>query len=405
MFDLNFPERWELKRMKYSFNEISIKGYSNEPLLVASQNMGVVPKEIYGQRTVEATKDLHLLKLVEVGNFVISLRSFQGGIEYAYYRGIISPAYTILKGNGTYYGHYFRYLAKSVPFIEMLKTCVTGIREGQNIDYSILRKKFLPVPPLDEQEKIVRYLDKKTSDMTKFIDAKKKQVELLKELKRSIISDAVTNGLYNSPLKSTGIDWLPKIPEDWKFVRLKNIAIKLLRNVRTQDELLVCSNSGKVFFKGDSKIGLVSQSEKIYQGVRRGDLLIHGMDTWHGAIAVSDFDGKCTPVVHVCHSEENKKFIAYFMQALSFFGLYKKISNGVRENTSDFRSWSKAGNIFVFVPPLWEQKEIADYLDVECAKIENLIEALQKEISLVEELRKSLISEVVTGKIDVRELI
>ena len=90
---------------------------------------------------------------------------------------------------------------------------------------------------------------------------------------------------------------------------------------------------------------------------------------------------------------------------MAIFGLYKKISNGVRENTSDFRSWSKAGNIFVFVPPLWEQKEISDYLDAECTRIENLIEALKKEISLVEELQKSLISEVVTGKIDVRELV
>ena len=99
--------------MKYTFDEISIKGFPDEKLLVASQNMGVVPKEIYAQRTVEPSKDLHLFKLVEVGNFVISLRSFQGGIEYAYYRGIISPAYTVLKIKNAYYEHYFRYFAEN----------------------------------------------------------------------------------------------------------------------------------------------------------------------------------------------------------------------------------------------------------------------------------------------------
>ena len=83
------PAHWQAHKMKHLFSERSEKGYPNEPLLVASQNMGVVPKNVYGNRTVEAQKDLHLLKLVRVGDFVISLRSFQGGLEYAYYQGII----------------------------------------------------------------------------------------------------------------------------------------------------------------------------------------------------------------------------------------------------------------------------------------------------------------------------
>ena len=133
------PGEWQTIKIKYAFEERSEKGYPDEPLLVASQNMGVVPKSLYGNRTVEAQKDLHLLKLVRIGDFVISLRSFQGGIEYAYYQGIISPAYTIMVSKGILTSGYFRYLAKSHSFIELLKSCVTGIREGQNIDYSKLK--------------------------------------------------------------------------------------------------------------------------------------------------------------------------------------------------------------------------------------------------------------------------
>lgn len=129
------PQHWNVIKIKHLFTERIEKGYPNEPLLVAAQTMGVVPKGVYGSRTVEAQKDLHLLKLVEIGDFVISLRSFQGGIEYAYYRGIISPAYTVMKPNENSEAGYFRYLAKSRLFLELLQMSVTGIREGQNIDY------------------------------------------------------------------------------------------------------------------------------------------------------------------------------------------------------------------------------------------------------------------------------
>jgi len=164
------PEHWDNQRIKYIFSERVEKGYSNEPLLVASQNMGVVPKNIYGNRTVEATKDLFNLKLVRVGDFVISLRSFQGGLEYAYYQGIISPAYTVMTPNAFIItGGYFRYLAKSRLFIELLQMCVTGIREGQNIDYGKLKNHHIPLPPLEEQDQIVRFLDWKVSQINKFI--------------------------------------------------------------------------------------------------------------------------------------------------------------------------------------------------------------------------------------------
>ena len=93
----NVPEHWEMVKVRHLFKESTKKGFPHEPLLVASQKDGVVSKDAYGKRTVEATKDLHNLKLVEQGDFVISLRSFQGGIEFAHERGIISPAYTIIK--------------------------------------------------------------------------------------------------------------------------------------------------------------------------------------------------------------------------------------------------------------------------------------------------------------------
>ena len=126
------PEHWDTIKMKYLFSERSEKGFPDEPILCSTQKYGVIPQSMYENRVVVVNKGLEGLKLVEHGDFVISLRSFQGGIEYAHYRGIISAAYTILKlvMADKLNEDYVRFLFKSIPFIGLLQTCVTGIREG-----------------------------------------------------------------------------------------------------------------------------------------------------------------------------------------------------------------------------------------------------------------------------------
>lgn len=156
------PNHWEKRKLKYCFSERSEKNHPEEQMLCATQSQGVIPQSMYQNRVVVVNKSFEGLKLVKVGDFVISLRSFEGGIEYAYYQGIISAAYTILTPIEKQFTDYFKILFKSLPFIQLLQTCVTGIREGQNINYPLLGRKFIPIPPLAEQEKIVSYLESKT---------------------------------------------------------------------------------------------------------------------------------------------------------------------------------------------------------------------------------------------------
>lgn len=198
---------------------------------------------------------------------------------------------------------------------------------------------------------------------------------------------------YNA-YKDSGVKWIGEIPSHWKTTKLKHIIVKLYREKRPNSELLVCSNKGKVIKKGDSKIGLVADNDDIYQGVCKGDLLIHGMDTWHGAIAISNFDGMCTPVVHVCDSKQNKTYIALYLQFMAISKVFKLISNGVRQNTSDFRSWDKVGAIPIMVPPLHEQQVIVDYLKDKTLKIEQYVSARERE--LLDSLKQSEIANIVT---------
>ena len=107
-------------------------------------------------------------------------------------------------------------------------------------------------------------------------------------------------------LKTCSFEWENKIPKEWMEVRLKDVLSKQSRQISDDDQIVICSNQGKVTYRGEKNPGLVSMTENGYQGVNPGDLLIHGMDTWHGAIAISGIRGKCTGVVHVCESRQSK---------------------------------------------------------------------------------------------------
>ena len=404
----SIPTHWNTRKMKYLFSERSEKGYPDEPLLVASQKMGVVPKYIYGNRTVEAMKDLHLLKLVKVGDFVISLRSFQGGIEYAYYQGIISPAYTIMIPKDMIAPHYFKYLAKSRLFIELLQLCVTGIREGQNIDYNKLKNHQIPVPPHDEQDQIVRYLDWQVSKINKLIAAKKKQIALLNEQKQVIISNAVTKGLDHSvSMKDSGVLWIGKIPKHWTLIRNKNIFKERKETVGSKAEnftLLSLTTRGIIVRDTSESKGKFPSDFNTYKIVEEGNIVfcLFDIDETPRTVGLSSLNGMITGAYDVFQIEGiDKEYIAYYYISIDDKKALKPLYTGLRKviNPSTFL------RIYSPIPPVEEQKEIVLYLNEQCEKIVTLINKINEEIALLTEYRARLISDVVTGQIDVRDIV
>lgn len=191
-WDNSFPEVWQLTKAKRLFSEINIKNQSDKELLAVTQDRGVVLKKECLQNYVSPSGSLDGLKLVRENDFVISLRSFQGGIEYSNYEGIVSPAYNIIYLNRQYnsseYQKYFKYLFKTKPFISQLNTIISGIRDGKNINYSDFAEILLPLPPIDYLKSFMHLLDNFESYKQRF------QIEkmLLDEFKNRLISDVVT---------------------------------------------------------------------------------------------------------------------------------------------------------------------------------------------------------------------
>lgn len=201
-------------------------------------------------------------------------------------------------------------------------------------------------------------------------------------------------------VEDTGIYYMPPMKKGWRLTRIGYVCKKLFKPIREDSIALICSNRGKVVERPDDVTGKMVSEDHAMQGISKGDIAIHGMDTWHGAIAYSDLDGKITRVVHVCDSSEENRYIVYYLQLLAHIGVYKLISNGVRGNTSDFRSWDKVKDIRISIPPIDEQLAIADYLDKKTSEIDSAINEAQELIEKYKAYKQSVITKAVTKGLD-----
>ena len=205
--------------------------------------------------------------------------------------------------------------------------------------------------------------------------------------------------------KDAGIEWLGEVPTHWAVERAKWLFQKMERPVREEDEVVTCFRDGVVTLrKNRRELGFTESLKEIgYQGIRAGDLVIHAMDSFAGAIGVADSDGKGTPVYSVCKPspQVNAYFYAYILREMARKGWIQALAKGIRERSSDFRYTDFASQL-VPLPPLPEQTAIVRFLDHADRRIRRYIRAKQKLIALLEEQKQAIIHQAVTGQIDVR---
>ena len=268
-----------------------------------------------------------------------------------------------------------------------------------------LKPKYVTFPPLAEQEKIVSYLEDKTSKIDAYVADKEKEIELLQELKQKTIADAVTKDLNpDAKMKDSGISWIGEIPEHWETRRAKFMFIKNKRERRPEDEVITCFRDGQVTLRKNRRLTGFTESEKYdgYQGIRKGDLVIHQMDAFAGSIGVSDSDGMGTSVYHCCTptGDYNVYYYAYLIRQMALSGFIQSLYKGIRERSSDF-SFPVFGNQYLIIPPSDEQQAIVAYIEEKCEKIDKLASELQSEIDYLKEYKQRLIADCVTGQIKV----
>ena len=397
------PENWNISKLK-NFNKI-IMGQSPSSEDYNLDNIGfpflqgnadftnLYPKErVYTKSATKFSKPLDILFSVRapVGEKNIANK------RYAIGRGLcaICPMSHIMK--------YVWY------FLDVVKKELDSISSGSTFDsvsVAEIKNACYVFPEITEQQKIADYLDKRCEKIDTAIDNQKQIIEKLKEYKQSLITETVTKGLNpNVKLKDSGIEWIGSIPEHWNILRGKNALSLMHRPVSSDMEVITCFRDGEVILrKYRREEGFTFSDKEIgYQGIKVGDLVIHGMDGFAGAIGISKSYGKGSPVLNVCNAKDgiNLDYICYFLRNMADRNLFIALSTGIRERSCDLK-WNKIANLLLPQPPLSEQKEIAEYLDKKCNQIDETIKQKEETISKLEEYKKSLIFECVTGKKEV----
>lgn len=269
---------------------------------------------------------------------------------------------------------------------------------------SLWNEQVIAWPSSGEQQRITVFLDDQCSHIDSVLEQTRTSIEEYKRLKQAVITQAVTKGVRgNRPMKDSGIEWIDKIPENWGECRIKNVIFPKEKPVYENDEIITCFRDGEVTLRKNRREDgfTVSFTENGYHGVDVGDLVIHGMDAFAGAIGCSDSRGKTTPVVHVCHTAGNNRYFMYYLRAMAYGDILMDLSNGVRIRSSDYRNFAKLGVFKICVPPIEEQNEIVTYLDTKVAEMERLIIKKNQFITELDNYKKSMIHDYVTGKKEV----
>ncbi|WP_462367628.1 restriction endonuclease subunit S [Ruminococcus callidus] len=417
------PEHWECLKIGSLFSQRKAKVSDKDYAPLSVTKMGILPQ----LKNAAKTNDGDNRKLVCAGDFVINSRSDRkGSCGVSELNGSVSLINLVLTPRSEWNNRYAHYLLRSQPFSEEYYRYGRGIvADLWTTRFSEMKNILLPVPPREEQDQIVRFLDWKVSEINKLILLRKKQIERLGDLKRTVVSHAVTRGLNSDvKMKDSGINWLGDIPENWRLIRINNIADKAQPySIGDGDHGLIkpsdYTDSGIPYIRvqnlgwateiDTSNIVYISEetNQKIQSStLRPNDVLFAKTGGTIGKTAIvpesmpiantTSHVGKITVSPQYC-----SKYVFYVLS--SHIGYKQFWEVAAQKTTRPELTIGEIKQIFLTVPPtIEEQQDIVRYLDEQSEKINTAIANKQKQIQILQEFKTHLISDVVTGKIDVR---
>lgn len=389
----HLPYHWKVVRTKHLFDlitEPAPKGNSMELLSIYTA-LGVKPrKELEERGNKASTTDGYWM--VEKGDIIVNkLLAWMGAIGISEYDGVTSPAYDLLRHRENVNPYFYNYLFRNPISSREFKRHSRGIMDMRlRLYFTRFGDIKLPFPSIEEQNKIVHFLDHKLEKINRFISKKKQLIELLKEKKAAVINQAVTKGLDpNVKMKDSGIEWLGEIPEECGVKRLKYVCYlqrghDLSKEKFIKGEIPVYGSNGIIGFHNekttDAPCITIGRSGSV------GKVNFISEDFWahNTALYVKRSFGN------------NWEYLFFLLKSIDI----AMVGNGSAVPTLDRKN---VHQLPVAYPPIIEQDLIVKFIKRESKKINKTITTIQKEITLVEEYKTALIAEAVTGKIDVRE--
>lgn len=404
------PKDWEITKigMLYNLRITKVSDTDYAPLSVTK--MGVLPQ----LETVAKTNAHDDRKLVKKGDFVINSRSDRrGSCGISDYYGSVSLINIVLEPKNNMSSGYYSCLFKTVQFADEFYKNGHGIVDDLwTTGWQDMKRIILPVPHYSEQQQIADYLDTKCSEIDATAEDIQKEIDLLEDYKKSVITEVVTKGLNpDAEMKDSGIEWIGEIPKGWKIIRLKYITNSIgdgLHGTPNYDDL------GTIFFingnnLGNRKISITEKSNRLTEeeykkcGVVKLDkcTLLMSLNGTYGTLSMYDNEpimlSKSVGYINVCN-KETKEYLYYFLQSSL---AQNQMTISLAGTTIANLSLATVRNLKICLPSICEQQQIADYLDIKCSEIDALIADKKRQLDILADYKKSLIYEYVTGKKEV----
>lgn len=394
------PAHWSTMPNKYVMRKIKVINptYNGENILSLTVN-GVIVRDLEAGGKMPSSFDGY--QILYKGNLLMCLFDYDvtprciGLIKDS---GVSSPAYSqfvLLRGNDAAYFYYYYLMVDHTKAL---------LHRAKNLRHSFTEEQLgaikVPAPPIAEQKRIADFLDSKCSEIDAISADIQKEIETLEQYKRSVITEAVTKGLNpDVEMKESGVPWIGKMPANWTCIKGKYILKYMQKPVKPDDGVITCFRDGEVTLRSNRREDGFTMADKEigYQGIDVGDLVVHGMDGFAGAIGISDSRGKASPVLNVLESRQNKKYIMYYLRSMAYGDVFAALATGIRVRSCDLR-WNKLSELLYPVPPLEEQAEIVKYIEDTLNKANAVIREKQQQLKVLDSYKKSLIYEYVTGK-------
>lgn len=408
----NIPNGWHIEKGKYCFtNKKEIPGiYSGKYKRLSLTLRGVVDRSKEDAEGLQP-KDFNTYQLLRENELVFKLIDLQNistsRVGLSYSTGLVSPAYIILCANEKIvpsYAEKFYLMMWHRKIFNMLGD--NGVRS--NLGVSDLLNVFVSVPPICEQKMIADFLDSKCSEIDAISADIQKEIEILEQYKRSVITEAVTKGLdQDAEMKDSGVAWCPQIPSNWQYTNPKGLfGLRTDRAFRNDRQLTASQEYGIVYQdeymeKTGNKVVTVTKDFSILKHVEPDDFVI-SMRSFQGGLEYSDKRG-CISSAYVMLIP-NKEFVyapfyRWFFKSSKYINALQSTSNLVRDGQA--MRYANFVKVPLFIVPIEEQKAIASYLDEKIEKVNSILAEKKKQLEILSNYKKSLIYEYVTGKKEV----
>ncbi len=400
------PEHWDVTRARWLFREINERSTNgDETLLSVSEYYGVKPRKdvIDPGDFITNAASLEGYKKCQKNDLVMNIMlAWKGALGITDYDGIVSPSYNVYRPLKPRDAKYFHYLFRTKVYADIFRNNSTGIIDSRLRLYpdSFASVKVIR-PPLEDQISICKFLDVQLRRVEELTHSHEKMIRLLKQKRQAIITHAVTKGLDpNVPMKDSRIEWIGEIPANWNIKRLKYAAQLVTEKSRQYAKRVALENV-------ESWSGRYINTETKFEGegveFREGDVLFGKLRPYLAKVYKAEFSGSAVGEFFVLrpYFDIDSDFLSALLLNREFINLVDGSTYGAKMPRVD---WEFMGNLLLAIPPTTEQRNIFEIIDAKTSKIDYLISKQQQMIELLQEHKTSLISQAVTGKIDVRSL-